>query len=270
MPAKICLDEEKIVELYEGGLSALRIGKIFNVSKPTILNRLEKRGICRRKRKYSIDENIFSTFTPASCYWAGFIAADGWIQNTRVGIELNSIDRNHLIKFYEFTGCIGRKPTSRVRERNGHLVEYNQVGISSKAIVDDLDNNFNIIPRKSCALKPPTKMTNNLTSHFIRGYFDGDGHIGWHTKNKQIRITFLSGSEPFIKWIRNMINNSCFVGCGNIIRRNDANTFVLSYNGNKQVKSICNWIFSGTNDNIVLDRKIKKYNNFIYEIGGNI
>lgn len=46
---------------------------------------MRKKNGRRRPRKYNFDITSFSSFTPESCHWAGFIVADaGSIKNIRL------------------------------------------------------------------------------------------------------------------------------------------------------------------------------------------
>ncbi|WP_368073008.1 LAGLIDADG family homing endonuclease [Virgibacillus salinus] len=50
------------------------------------------------------------------------------------------------------------------------------------------------------------KVPKEYMSHFIRGYFDGDGYINYH----RYFISFVGGSEVFMVSLRNEINNLGF------------------------------------------------------------
>lgn len=113
--------------------------------------------------------------TSISQYWKGFIAADGNITGTRISVVLSSKDRNHLLKYSKYTGAklVDEKyeySRCAVRFRNKSLVkQLSAVGITSN---------------KSLTFK----LYAPLTWDFLRGYFDGDGHISikeykkWNTK----------------------------------------------------------------------------------------
>ena len=55
------------------------------------------------RRKYNLNDSFFSheNLTIDSCYWAGFIAADGNIAKNKkqITISLQHDDKTHLIKF---------------------------------------------------------------------------------------------------------------------------------------------------------------------------
>lgn len=237
MPKIIILDENKICKLYNNGLSSVKIAKKIGVSKPTILKRLKKNNIKRRKscfeRQFDFDDNVFSEFTPGSCYWAGFIAADGNISNGTLSIELSIKDEIQLIEFSKF---IKRKNHFYYRERGGN--KSCQLRIRSEQIIRDLKENFNIVPNKTLILKPPYKIPNHLIKYYISGYFDGDGSLGY---SKNYRITIVSGNIEILEWIKQSIKNNVSVGNPKIARRK-SNCYYLCFRGNRQVPIIINWM----------------------------
>jgi hypothetical protein len=59
------------------------------------------------------------------------------------------------------------------------------------------------VPNKSLILKFPT-INEGLISHFIRGYFDGDGTVGEYqnvknSNSKTLRSGMCSGSKEFLE-----------------------------------------------------------------------
>jgi hypothetical protein len=126
-----------------------------------------------RQKKHSHNVNYFSKFDQETCYWAGFIAADGCIypKENKVKLRLGSLDREHLERFrevIEYSGDIYDEPNYPSSEINIY---------SAVQVISDLYRYYNITGRKSLTLKPP-----NLTEHlwskcYIIGYIDGDGCI---------------------------------------------------------------------------------------------
>ena len=134
-------------------------------------------------RKYSVNKEYFKIPNEQNCYWAGFIAADGCVEDkNRLSIGLKKDDINHLEEF------------SKAIEYTNNVKLYNDVAtvtINCKEICEDLRINFNIVPRKSKILIPPNIIDEDLVACFIKGVIDGDGSID---KNKLV----IYGTKDFI------------------------------------------------------------------------
>lgn len=116
--------------------------------------------------------NDFSTLSPQSCYWAGFIFGDGCItrdHELKMCLGQGKETHNHLKKLSYF--IFGKDYTNRYKDKCGFSV-------SSTNIRDGLLQ-YGIIPRKTHhgILILPKR----YQSDFIRGYFDADG---WFTTRK--------------------------------------------------------------------------------------
>lgn len=110
----------------------------------------------------------FKEFTPQSSYWAGFIAADGCVdEKGRLRFYLQLSDSTHLEKFAKFV-----ESTHKINldeKRNRCSIEF-----TCTQMVADLEK-WNIVPRKSLEYCPPDNLP--YMQDFLRGYFDGDGTI---------------------------------------------------------------------------------------------
>ena len=153
---------------------------------------------CQRK-KYKCNEDYFAIPTLENSYWAGFIAADGNINDRGktkyLKITLAIKDKLHLKNFkkvIQFTGPI-KDGISKCNKLN---FENSTIGITSNKICNDLANIFNIHPRKSLNLEFPSNLTFEQSLAFIKGYIDGDGTICFN-KNNHIRLSIL-GTESFL------------------------------------------------------------------------
>lgn len=252
------MKKEKINRSYleylyiENNFSLKDVAKFYDVCQTTVWKHLKKYNISKLK-KYKYDTSVFEMFSPESCYWSGFIAADGNVYNGRLTILLNKKDVAHLEKFLRFVST-----DKKIEYIIGGFLntEYAVVRINSTKIVKDLKNNFNIIPNKSLILEPPKDMPENLIHHFIRGFMDGDGCISF--SNNYPEISFTTGSENILIWIKNNIKKNNLVGNPKIIKRKNSNTFSLKFGGN-QSKIILDWIYKESNVEILLDRKHNKF-----------
>jgi DNA-binding transcriptional regulator WhiA len=247
------LDYKSISQEYLSGEKLKVLADKYKVSKWTLLARFKKLGV-RKTTKRTVNSEAFSIFTQESCYWAGFITADGWVSNYQLGVELSIKDKSHLINLCSFLQS-NAKISDRERISNGKTYKYSNVLFSSKDLVHKLNHIYGICSRKSLILKPPENLPNEFIKDYIRGYMDGDGSIGWHKSNNTPRICFTSGTKEMLEWIKRNIRN---VSSGNpsILKFKKSNTYVLEFIG-KQAYNIADWLYKDAN--IYLDRKYERY-----------
>lgn len=177
----------------------------------------------KRSRIHSYNENIWETFTPESCYWAGFIAADGCVSKEKrcdllyyFGLSLQESDAHHVekfIKFCEFTGSSSlRKNIGKYNSNTSHCRVNISVG---PKWVSDLKNNFSITERKTFTLQPPNIIDEYLMDCFIIGYIDGDGCIYSSYRNGgEIDVKVTGASRPIMEWIMNRLDSlskECYI-----------------------------------------------------------
>lgn len=255
--------EEKVIFSYQEGIGTMELAKTFNLSRSTIQAILKRNDIPLRKtspwrKKFNI--HFFDNYTEESCYWAGFIAADGNVRSTRqeVNIHLSIEDYTHLEKFAQVINYIGKIEKS---EKDCRIV------ISGSWYVDALEKNFNIIPQKTSILQFPTQMPKKFWNIYLRGYFDGDGCITYSNNNLHISIT--SGSIEFL--------NFCieyFYGEGIRVRKNKNNESekpkiycnkTINYFLNN-AKKILHLLYQNSTNLTRLDRKYKLYVNELVNI----
>lgn len=254
------LDEQEIIRLYlEEGKTTKEIADIFNISTSTIKRRIQKHNI-QKGPKYSLNQDAFAKYTNESCYWAGFMAADAWVGSNHIKkkfiINLAQKDKHHLQKMCIF---LEREPEA-IRNKIVFNKERNKtykqavLEVGNAKIVSDVVKNFNIVQAKSFILRPPIQMPERFILHYIRGFFDGDGHIG---KNLKI-FNIVSGSYFIIAWIRDIIEYK-FGWHLNIHKPQNIWTLQTSCN---RAMSIFHWLYKDSTSSIRLDRKHERYLNF--------
>lgn len=246
--------DNKLIVLYKSGKTCKEVAKIIGgISYQSVYGRLKKldkiRSISVAARNKSINHMFFSTFTPTSCYWAGFLAADGCVRKTRLSINLAKIDKDHLEKLKKAIGFVKLLK----QYKNSYYF-----GFGSREIITDLKNNFNIIPKKSLILEPPKQIPEEYIPHFIRGYIDGDGSYFYSGYSFGIEI---AGTKNMLSWIKENFNQNCKIGNPSIIKKK--NIYVLRFVGNRQVPKIIRWLYQNHTINTILDRKYDKVKKFI-------
>lgn len=145
-----------------------------------------------------LDHSFFSEVNQLNSYWAGFIAADGCVNTGRDRIEIvtHGDDALHLAGFKELI-----RTDNKLQIRTDGCVK---LAVTSTQWREDLEANFNIHPKKSLTLLPPSLKRAADRKAFITGYIDGDGHIGVKRDAKSswgyIRI-YIVGTKEVLEWI---------------------------------------------------------------------
>lgn len=243
-------DYSKAIQMYNNGIGTNTIASTLHRHRSTIQQWLKKSRIKLRKASPRSVYNIhfFSRYTPESCYWAGFIMADGCIRRTTVHIKLALKDREHLQKFLH---CIQSNYSIKEREN------YCTIDISGQWFIKDLQKNFGIIPRKTFVTTFP-KIPKKFHRHFIRGLFDGDGCITYTTCPT---INFVGTTELLTSLTNNFKLLGINLKSGNLIppiQIINKNIGHIHYSG-KNAKTILDWVYKDTNESNRLGRKYNKY-----------
>jgi len=180
-------------------------------------------------------------------YFLGFLFADGSIVNN--SLKWTSKDVCMLNKFKKFIS------SKNVIHYDKKQDEY-KLGVCSPRLRQDLEK-LNFIPRKTFRLKFP-KIKSKFISHFIRGYFDGDGCI-YFQKNNYPRLEFYSGCGSFLEEINKIIGQN-----GKIRKRSTYVCFTLGFNG-KKVYDIMDYLYKDAK--VYLKRKFDKLrrNKYAYQ-----
>lgn len=252
-------DEVGVLKKYYGKIPAINIQKKYLNSRTTrsIIQKANYIGLYTDKSemsriahtKYQYNKLFFRSLSIDSCYWAGFIAADGYIKSSRkcLVIELGLNDKEHLKKF------------ANAIKFNGPISTYNRqsciIRIGCKDIIDDLENIFSIVNCKSNILKPPKLFDKRYIRAFIRGYFDGDGSICRTKKTRSYNMNITSGSKYILNWILYQIklfvpSVSCCVR-----KVSNRNYYELRIYKQNHIVYFMNWLYSESNSNNRLSRK---------------
>lgn len=232
----------EIIERYENGESCLEIGRVFNVSNKTIRRLLDKNDIQNRgNRKHFFNEDVFKSIDSAEkAYWLGFITADGYVNEDRgvLSIKLNAKDRTHLEKFIK---CInGDENMIKTEYHNITGNELSNAVINSRTIVDDLVK-LNIRQCKS-SKEQVAPIPKEYIRDYIRGLWDGDGHIG----EKELDLI---SSVEVLDFVQAYLIEECNITKNRIIDHCNTHRFYVCKNRVNVLKHLY------YNDCVALDRK---------------
>ena len=227
---KIWTEEEHNIfrEMYPNN-TRKQMAKYFNVSESSIQNKARRLGVTvnvqdKDRGNINIFENINSE---ESAYWLGFIYADGYIivsesgRNFELGIELSTVDIDHLNKFnsifnnyYKVKTRIRSMDKLTTLSKNHELGRFNtmcNIRIYSKKLVEDLVKN-GIVQNKTYSNIFPRVEDEELFFHFLRGFIDGDGsyHIRKVVTCKRIIqypcINMTGNNKLFFEYIIKRLN----------------------------------------------------------------
>lgn len=268
--------EKKIVKEYKNGMTPYQMVKLIPELKgkrPSVIYGILKRLNVQvrnpivitdeqklTRRKYSVNDNYFNVIdTEEKAYWLGFIYADGYVITgmDKIGISLNSIDKNHLDKFKQAT--LATYPINDYEEKSGYGIGsiYSRILITSKQMKNDLLR-LGIYENKTLILKFPAQVPQRLIRHFIRGYFDGDGSLTYGRKqvcgNCNYSIKFI-GTIEMINAIQEYLGTS--VKEEQRYPERNVNNYSITIGGNQQVRKILDNLYQGAT--IYLERKYNRY-----------
>lgn len=248
-----------IIDKYVNeNISLKELGKQFGCNYGTIRNLLNKNGIVSKgnKRGYPRNELFFNLInTSEKAYWLGFMYADGCVHSTNYEISINITDLEHVEKFKNAIGATNHKITTTTKAYGDmkNPKPLYQFSIKDKQLHNDLIK-WGCVPQKSLKLKKIPNIPRDYISHFIRGFFDGDGSIHYLKGTDNYRISFTNGSSDFLNDIQKELSTNISLG-----KENNKNTYQLQIAGKHQVMRILDYLYKDSNENIRLNRKYNTY-----------
>ena len=206
--------------------------------------------LLNRKRKYPFNQQFLdSVDTQEKAYFLGLMYSDGH-NNTKSGvvsITLQEKDKDILEKINSLLGI--KKPLeykiTDLSRQNTYRLSFISKYLSNRLIA------LGCPEAKTFKIEFPTFLDSSLFRHFIRGYMDGDGHIGYERVN-------VTGTESFCNTLKEILNElsiNCYLNNRHPNRNNNIRTLEVS--GRSQVKNFLDWIYSDAT--IFLNRKHEKY-----------
>lgn len=159
----------------------------------------------------SID-NIFKVYTAESCYWAGFLSADGSIDcNGTVSFELNNKD---IAAIHSFQKVLDSEHSISYR----NSTDASRIRFNNKALTESLYYNFGVGVNKTFELSLPV-LPLEMYPHFIRGHYDGDGCLTEFFANRPLasyRVYITSGSLSFLEELKQFLKDNRVISGGSI------------------------------------------------------
>lgn len=170
-------DDEAMRVLYrDTAMSLAQIGERFGVSSMVVTRVLaDEPRRPHRRRPYDLDSEAFNDLSQeAPAYWLGFLYADGSVARTNITVALSRKDGGHIGRFLGFLKC-DKRPGERLHtsgDGKRHPVTY--IGLSDDVLAERLTDLGITAGRPLDTLH---MVPDGSRSHFLRGWFDGDGSV---------------------------------------------------------------------------------------------
>ncbi len=206
--------------------------------------------------KKNVDNTVFDVYTKESCYWAGFLAADGCIDiNGTIAFELSGKDHEAVEEFKKF--CKADHEITYRESTNAYRIRF-----VSKEIIESLLFNFSVDIDKTHNLTLPLLEESWQYAAYYRGFFDGDGCFSEFFNNRptaSYRVFLTSGSIQFLKDTLILLRELSII-VGGSIQKKATNCWHVQL-GIKDTNSFLTWVYSV--EGYKLSRKYDKYHNVI-------
>ncbi|MDZ5609781.1 LAGLIDADG family homing endonuclease [Bacillus pseudomycoides] len=198
--SKCTLETAEMIKLYLEGESTSNIAKLANVTPRYIRmvladNNVERRARGSWKRKYNLNEDYFKYWSNNMAYILGFFIADGVIMKDNQTVSISQKESRIL---EDIKTELNSNQTLYQNKKTGVYM----LNLNSKIMKNDLMNLHGIMPCKSYDVQFPFVPQEHL-HHFIRGYFDGDGHVN----PRKNFVSFVGGSYNFMNSLKQILED---------------------------------------------------------------
>lgn len=249
-------------------MSSLELAKEYDCQKSTICRLLNRNGIDRRKGQfespYTYDEHWLDNIdTLEKAYFLGFFYADGCndMKQNRAVVEVKKDDSYLLEEFSRFFKS--DRPLTDNNQKRGDIVFSQRVfTLRGKYICNRLSE-LGAVPQKTNILEWNIEniIKPELISHFIRGFFDGDGSVSLiHNKGGTVRalVDFVGGSFNFMSSLKSFIEKELNINV--TMWQRGENKWEMNFCKKDSVLKFKNYIYKDCS--VCLDRKRQKFIEF--------
>ncbi len=229
------------------GSPALLLERFPKRTLSSIYHKANRLGLERpfRPRYNAVNEDFFSSWTRESAYVLGWLYSDGNVtQDLRTFRFHISIRDIKIMEKIKSVICSEHKIAKHDK--------YIRFQVHSRKMVRDLVE-LGCGPRKAHKIDFPKAIPRQFISHFVRGYFDGDGSISFNFPNT-IRIRFV-GNQQFMKSLAKVVYELLDLKMN--VREMRPPLWKAEVCGNN-ARNVCKWMYSGCGD-LRLERKYLRY-----------
>lgn len=198
--------ELAIIQDYVNGSNTVEIAKKWNtyntsIRRVLLRNNIKVRGNVEVKTK--IHECPFKDNDEYSDYFLGLLLTDGCItrrSKRSATVSLSLKDEDLIQKFQNFI-CPSNKVVKTLQKKYNTYMYSSST--RSKIIADWLDTKGNFYNKSyECDIYTP------ITSHILRGIFDGDGYCMWRNNKNTFCYGICGKSKIFLEKIQKYLENN--------------------------------------------------------------
>lgn len=224
--------------------------------------------------KYKVDEKFFNTWTEEMAYMLGYIYADGSLEDARhirgKYIRVSSTDKIILEKFKRWLRSehkiISVPPSKSLKSFKNTLPRY-LLRIGNHNLYNGLIRH-GLYPKKSLTIHMPS-IPKKFFSHFVRGYFDGDGCVHLYTTKgkvqkrvvRRLTVIFTSGSFIFLHKLNEVLRATLNLKQQKIYPHSSKNCYQLRYSTEDTLK-LFDFFYKKCNMDTCLERKLVVFKNY--------
>lgn len=266
-------DEMKIVDMYVNQkLSTVKIGQYYNCYYKVVAKILDKHNIQRvgnGRRKYDLDEHYFDKIdTPNKAYILGLLFADGnnSLEKSTIRISLKESDKDileRMRKEFKLEKPLRYQDNSN-DNHNGYISKNAWILDCFSSHMCKTLNQIGMKPNKSLILEFP-QIEEHLYSHFVRGYYDGNGSVYRTIKspNNHHITTTITSTEMFCNSLAEICTKKLDIYCPIYDASNhNGITKVFTLSGRNKSKKFLDWIYQDAD--MYLARKYDRYKEYYF------
>lgn len=202
-PSRLPVREAALMYQDDPSLTLRDVAKHYGCSASALRCQFVRAGVSlRRSKDYAhytqCNREFFDVVDPLRAYYAGFLAADGYVTISGRAVVLGLHPKDvEVLERLKSAARMDQPIVSRVNNQ-GRL--YVWLTVCSTDWVRALALHYNVVNAKSLTLKPPPFDDPALVWPFVRGYFDGNGHASIRGT-----VALTSGSPEFIAWLQHWL-----------------------------------------------------------------
>lgn len=276
---KESLEPELVKQLiidYKNGETITNLETKYDRCHGVLLATLKRNNVTIRPyyedgRIHNINHTYFDDInTEDKAYFFGLLFADGHTRKNKRGISLRLQEEDaYILEIFKIKANIESPLYKDIRSKdNPNWSDTYFISIYSSQMAETLIS-YGMVPRKSLIKQFPEVILNSnedIQRHFIRGYFDGNGSIG--ITYSKVDKTKIVGGYFKITTTYDMCENIRTLLYKYIDFDEESDIRIVHKKGciydmystkRKNIFKILDWIYYNCNEELMFQRKYKKY-----------